>query len=320
MNVSSANTHVCFILLPGFALTSFSVAIEALSVANVQHHKTLYTYSICSPAGQKGDTISSSNYVPIQLTDNISNIEQADLLIICAYTGAAKFNDNLFFSQLRRCHQLNKTIAATSSGAFILAKAGLLKGKSCTLNPEDKTTFRELFPAITLQENLFTVTENLITSAGGTATLDMMLYLIGVDHGQAVIHEVAKAFMQSRIRSRDEMQSSQRHLGLRIKSPSLGAAVELMERNIEQPYTVSEIADRIGTTARNLERVFQRYQQMPPSKYYMQLRLLQAKRLLQETSLSIGRISEATGFSSQSHFGKCFKDYFDASPSAFRNT
>jgi transcriptional regulator GlxA family with amidase domain len=311
--------QVSFILLPGFALTSFALAIEALSVANLLNGSDIYQYQICQVEPfNTGSAIKSSNNVPIETSGDLDSCQQSDLLFICGYRNVADYNNPRFFTLLRNIARRKGRIAALSCGSFILAKAGLLQDKSCTLVPEYCNTFAELYPNITLQENLYTITDNLLTSAGGTATLDMLLYLIGQDHGRDFAHNVSQQFLQERIRSREEMQTTRRYLTLRMKSPCLGAAVELMEKHISVPYPISTLASKIGTTQRNLETAFQKYEHTSPGRYYLHLRLQHARKMIEETHLSIANISQATGFSSQSHFSKCFREQFNQRPSELR--
>ena len=318
---------VSFILLPGFALTSFSLAIEALSVANLLCGEEVYQYQIChahvsnnndSHISNHQTTVTSSNHVPIETSGDLSFCQNSDLIFVCGYLNTADYDNPALFSLLRSVARKKGRIAALSCASFILAKAGLLQGKSCTLVPEYKTTFTELYPDIPIQENLYTVTDNLLTSAGGTATLDMLLYLISQDHGRDFAHNASQQFLLERIRSSEEIQTSRRHLNLRMKSPCLGAAVELMEKHISHPYQITTLANKIGTTQRNLETVFQKYEQISPGRYYLRLRLQQARKMIEETHLSLTKVAQATGFSSQSHFSKCFKDLYHQSPSEIR--
>ncbi|WP_290703059.1 GlxA family transcriptional regulator [Amphritea sp.] len=311
--------QVSFILLPGFALTSFSLAIEALSVANLLNDSEIYQYQIChAEPVDTGNSIKSSNNVPIETSGSLVSCQHSDLVFVCGYRNVANYNNPQLFTLLRNITRRKGRIAALSCGSFILAKAGLLQDKSCTLVPEYCSTFAELYPNITLQENLYTVTENLLTSAGGTATLDMLLYLIGQDHGRDFAHHVSQQFLQERIRSSEEIQTTRRYLTLRMKSACLGAAVELMEKHISAPYSISTLAGKIGTTQRNLETVFQKYEQASPGRYYLRLRLQHAWKMIEETHLSIANIAQATGFSSQSHFSKCFREQFNHRPSELR--
>ncbi|MCV6610491.1 MAG: GlxA family transcriptional regulator [Amphritea sp.] len=311
--------QVSFILFPGFALTSFALAIEALSVANLISEQELYRYNICSAVDkQQGGRVVSSNLVPVETTANLEQCLESDLVFIGAYKDAANFEDHDLLSMLRILNRRKARLATLSGGSFILARAGLIADKSCTLVPEFRTTFAELYPDYNLQENLYTVYKNTFTSAGGTSTLDMMFYLISLDYGREFAYEMTEMFLQDRIRSSEEMQSSRRILNLRIKSPTLGAAVELMEKHIAEPYPIATLASSIGTTQRNLETVFQKHVQTTPSRYYLTLRLKQARHMLEETHLSIANIAQATGFSSQSHFSKCFRDLYDIRPSDLR--
>ncbi|WP_271274221.1 GlxA family transcriptional regulator [Aliamphritea hakodatensis] len=317
--VTTVSKQISFILLPGFALTSFSLAIEALSVANSLDDQPIYSYGICSLTdGDHPGKVISSNGVPVEVSHGLDACDNAEMVFICAYKGAATIEDPQLLSQLRRLSQKGVRIVALSGGSFVLAKAGLLQDKGCTLVHEHRSTFAELYPSIPLQDSIYTVNGNVLTSAGGTATLDMLLYLIGLDQGKTFAHNVAQRFQQERIRSGEEVLASQRMLALSMKSPCLGAAIELMEKSIDQPYSIEDLSQRIGTTRRNLEMVFQRHQNTTPNRYYLKLRLQHARRMLEETNLSIASIAQATGFSSQSYFGKCFKDLYDIQPSQLR--
>lgn len=317
-----------FILLPGFALTSFSLAVEALSVANTLSEYPLYQYQLCHGATEPATpqqtetatalTIYSSNGVPIETHAGLKDCQEADLVFVCGYLDMAQYENPDLCHLIRQLHRKKVTIIALSCASFILARAGVLHAKSCTLVPEYHRTFQKHYPDVHLQQSIYSVSDNILTCAGGTATLDMQLYLLGQDQGKTFALRVAQQFLQERIRNSEETLSSQRILALRLKSPCLGAAIELMEQQLEKPYSITALCHNIGTSKRNLERVFQQHQQTTPSRYYLQLRLQQAKTLLQESHLSVAAIAHATGFCSQSHFGKCFKDFYTVSPSQVR--
>ncbi len=219
--VTTVSKQISFILLPGFALTSFALAIEALSVANGLDDQPIYSYEICSLTDDKhpGKVI-SSNGVPVEVSKGLEACDNAEMVFICAYKGAATIEDPQLLSQLRRLSQKGVRIVALSGGSFVLAKAGLLQDKGCTLVHEHRSTFAELYPSIPLQDSIYTVNGNVLTSAGGTATLDMLLYLIGLDQGKTFAHNVAQRFQQERIRSGEEVLASQRMLALSMKSPA----------------------------------------------------------------------------------------------------
>jgi len=311
---------VSFLLLPGFALTSFALTMEALSVANKLNGTPLYDcHRYMADGDPDAGTVLSSNGVPIQVEAHFSAISATDLVVLCAYRGAAGCDDRRLFARLRHLRHAGVQIAALTSASFLLARAGLLNTHSCTLFSEDIPAFRELYPHIGIQENLYTVNQSIFTCAGGMTALDMMLYIIGRDTGVDFANRVSHQFCHDKIRSPTEMQHGRRYLELRMRSPCLGAAIEIMEKNIEHPCSIEAIARKIGASTRQMEQTFRRHENTTPVRYYLQLRLAHARTLIEETRLPFSTIAQASGFASQSYFTKCFKALYAVSPGQLRN-
>jgi AraC family carnitine catabolism transcriptional activator len=95
-------------------------------------------------------------------------------------------------------------------------------------------------------------------------------------------------------------------------------AVKLMELNLEEPLSIGDIADRLAISGRELERLFKHYLQQTPSAYYRDLRLDQARWMLQQTTDSVTSISVACGFVSLSHFTRSYQQRFGKKPSRER--
>lgn len=315
-----ATKRVGFVLVPGFALTSFSLAIEALSVSNFLWGGTAYEYRLYSGDVDPAVTeVCTSSGVPIKVAGHCSEIEDCNLLFICAYKKAAIYDGAALFSTLKALKRKGCRLASLSSGSFILARAGVLEANSCTLFSEQMTTFKELYPTITVDESIYTVADGVFTCQGGTTALDMLLYIIGQDHGTEFALKVSHQFCQDRIRTRDEVQNSRRYFELRMKSQCLAAAIEVMENNIDAPCTIEELAKKIGATVRTLEHVFRVHENTTPINYYLQLRLRRARSMIEDTLLSIATVAQATGFASQSYFTKRFKEAYGFSPSGLRS-
>lgn len=99
-----------------------------------------------------------------------------------------------------------------------------------------------------------------------------------------------------------------------VSHPRLLAAIEAMECHIEDPLTQSDLAAVVGLSPRQLERLFRRYLNETPTRYYLELRLQRARRLLLETSLSVLDVAMCCGFVSASHFSKCYRNFFKRTP------
>lgn len=320
MSRTAPQRSVSFFLIPGFAMTSFSLAIEALTATNRVSGQSLYDYHACSPAVPDGGQVLSSSKLLVQTTATLDQGFESDILIVCAYQSAPAFVDEAFQRRLARALAQGKTIIGISCGAFILARAGLLSQGACTLVPDFRNLFSELYPSIPIQDSIFAVNPQVLTSAGGTSTLDMMLYLVGTHQGPDLVRLVARQFMQDRVRTAEQIDMTQRHLGLRIKSAVLGNAVEQMDRHIEEPLSIGALAAKVGTTPRNLAVVFAKHLNTTPGRYYLELRLRVAKEMLSQTDMSLANVALAAGFKTQSHFSRSFKAKYNVSASDWRKT
>ncbi|MCO4786982.1 MAG: helix-turn-helix domain-containing protein [Marinomonas atlantica] len=310
---------IAIILLPGFALTSFSLTVEAFSVANLLSEKDIYHCTVYSGSDNpKKMSVISSNNIPIQTTKHISEFESADIICLCAYQGASRYYNDALNFLLKKHYRSGKKLASLSSGSFIFAKAGLLAKTACTVTAEQEDIFRELYPKVTLQESLYTVSEQIFTCRGGTTALDLMMYLIGMDNGTELTEQISLRFQSDRIRTLAEINKSNQYLKLRFKAPMLGAAVEIMEANIEEPYSIERLSEMIGSSVRHLEQLFKKHLKVTPNKYYLNIRLQRVLKLVEETSLPLSEVANACGFSSHSYMGQCFRKKYGDHPSAFR--
>lgn len=174
--------------------------------------------------------------------------------------------------------------------------------------------FLETYDGIEISLNLFELSPRLFTCAGGTAAIDMMLALIAEDHGTDLAVRVAEQFIHNSLRVRSDSQRMSLVEQLGISNPKLVQAIQTMERNIETPLDVEEIGDKVGVTRRQLERLFRTHLNDTPSNFYMKLRLTHARRLLQQTDMSITQISVACGFSAAAHFSRAYSSRFGRSP------
>ena len=141
-----------------------------------------------------------------------------------------------------------------------------------------------------------------------------MLKIITDTNGGMLSANISEQFICDRIRGRHDRQRTplQQHLG--ASQPKLIEAITLMEANIEEPMSIDELAAFVGVSRRQLERLFQKYLSSVPTRYYMDLRLHCARRLLLQTSKSVIDVSLACGFVSAPHFSKCYRDFFGIPP------
>ena len=310
--------HVGFYLLPGFAMMGFSAAVEPLRSANRLSGKNLFKWSLIS---EEGAPVCASN--GIEITTHYSITQKSsdfDLVIICAgFFDHELGNSRVLLDWLRKLASRGCTMGAISTGSEILANAGLLDGTRCTIHWENDESFRENHPSAILTGGIYEIDRNRITAAGGIASLDLMLNWISRTSDEFLASAIAEQFIYDHLRTPGEFQRSVEIRHARRRSPKLANAIEMMMANIEDIKTSSEIATHVGISLRQLERLFIKYRQKTLHRYYLNIRLERARHLIFYSGISLLEVSVATGFSSQSHFSRCYKERFNSSPSKDRN-
>ena len=101
---------------------------------------------------------------------------------------------------------------------------------------------------------------------------------------------------------------------LGVDNRKLIDSIHLMEAHLEEPLAQGALAAAVGISRRQLERLFRRHVGRPPNRYYMQLRLDRARRLLLQTDMAVVDVAMACGFVSASHFAKCYRRLYGVTP------
>ncbi len=304
-----------FYLVEDFAHIAFSCAVEPLRLANFVSGKTLYEWSFAS---ENGETAVCSAGTVIKVHSGFDTPAKADRVFVLS--GADMYNHvtKTLLSALRRERSHGTALGALCSGAYVLASAGMLNGSRAAIHWAYHDLFVEEFPEVVLVPNVFVADEKIITASGGNAAADLMLSLIGKEHGTDVADAVADQMIYNTVReaTAEQRVSFQARLGLR--NPRLTKAIQHMSEAIEDPITTAEVADRIGISTRQLERLFRTHLGCSPSKYYLEMRLQKARNLLLQTEKSVTEIAVATGFRSSTHFARVYRGLFGVSPGAQR--
>lgn len=144
--------------------------------------------------------------------------------------------------------------------------------------------------------------------------MDMMLYLVALQHGHDLATSVAESMILSQVRTPNEPQRMDLETRTGVNHPVLLEILELMEANIEEPLTPTDLALLAEVSRRKLERLFQHYLHTSPSNYYMELRLNAARHLLRNSTLKIAEAALACGFKSQGHFSSRYHSRYGKTP------
>ncbi|MBJ7556820.1 GlxA family transcriptional regulator [Marinomonas spartinae] len=306
-------TKVGFLLLDHFTMIALASSIEPLRMANQLSAEELYSWQLISETGQ---SVTASDGLSLSADFSMQEAPHFDFIFVAGGLDITRSYTSKQVSWLQQKARQNVTLGGICTGAYVLAHAGLMNDYQCSIHWECLTALQENYPKVKSNNQLFSIDRNRLTSSGGSAPMDMFLTMIARQHGAKLSNAVSDMFICERIRGESDIQRMplrQVNNGVSC-TPKLLDVIQLMENNLEEPIELDEMAVFVGVSRRQIERMFHKYLDCSPSRYYLRLRLDRARQLLKQSSMSIVEISTACGFISTPHFSRCYRKHLGVSP------
>lgn len=306
--------HVTFVLSPKFTMLAFASAIEPMRIANQLTGQILFRWRTLSA---DGGPVACSNGVPIMVDGSFVGSQPEGLIFVCSGVEPEDQASTALGDWLRGLWRRGRTVGGLCTGAYALAKAGILKDRRFTLHWENLAGFSETFPDLQAARQVFCIDDRIMTCAGGVAAADLMLKLIHDRYGIALSQEVMNMCLLTQRRTEKDEQTTSLAARLGTRHEKLIEAVAFLEARIEEPFDLDACADKLKLSRRQIERLFNRYLAVTPVRYMNDLRLQRGRALLAETDMSVTDVAIACGYASTSHFSKSFRAKYGLSPYRF---
>nr|WP_264477773.1 GlxA family transcriptional regulator [Halomonas malpeensis] len=292
-------------------MMAFFSAVEPLRIANRISGRSLFEWTLYST---DGEPVTASNDMTLLVDEPMGDERALSSLAVCSGFEPERHLNRSLAGWLHRLDQAGCALGGLDTGGFVLAAAELLKGERITLHWESLPVFRERYPTLETSDELFELGERRFSCAGGAAAMDMVLEVIARRHGAALAVAVSEQLIHERLRSRHDQQRMSLAGRLGTHHRRLIEAVGLMERHLEEPLPLVEIARRSGISPRQLQRLFEQELKVSPRHWYLDLRLARAERLLADTDMGVLAVGVACGFRSSSSFARAFRGRYGHSP------
>ena len=315
---SKNHYSICMLLVSGFNNLAANAFIDPFRAANYINGDALYRWDW---VGLDQNVVTASNGLRSDVVSSYADhTDKYDFVVVNASWAPEKFNHpNLRDWLVNHSHQGSTTIGV-DTGAFLLGYAGLLDGYRVTVHYEHIAAFSELFPHTEVSEALYTLDRNRLSCCGGHAASDLALEIIRINHGVDLANASARYIFHERLRSQAETQLSRALEPVGYGVPDeVREAIMLMERNLEEPLSVAEIAQLTNISQRHMERLFKNHTGISPIRYYIDVRLDRARGLLTQTEMTIVEIATACGFHSSESFSRAYRKRFNLSPTQDRS-
>jgi len=240
-SAAAPQTRLGALLLPNFnALATISL-LDPFRAANYLDDQPRYHWRLLS---LEGGAVQASNGMQLGETLPFERCgDDIDLLFVSASWAPERYRDPRLLGWLKRRAAAGVVLGGIDNGAFLLAFAGLLKGRRATVHYEHMASFRELFPAVVLCEDLYVIDGPRLSCCGGTASSDLALELIRLQDGIERANGAARYIFHDRLRAGAEGQLPSHHEPVGYAAPTkLRHAIVCMERNLENPMSLERVA------------------------------------------------------------------------------
>lgn len=307
---------VTFVLLHNFSLIAFSSAIEPLRIANQLAGRALFEWTILSEGGAP---VTCSNGLSVKVDGPIAETKPRAMVFVCGGVEPEKSATRAVADWLRAQWRSGRTVGGLCTGAYALAKAGLLEGRSFTLHWENLPPFAAIHPRLKPLEQLYCIDDRILTCAGGAAATDLFIEIVARNHGPHLGDAVLKMCLHGQQRPADLQQRLSVSSTLGVRNPVLVSVIRSFEADLACDVDLGALADSLGTSRRHIERMFLRYVGTSPKRYLRQLRLERSRALLTETDLSVQDVAYACGFNTSNAFTKSFRQKYGVAPRHLTN-
>lgn len=304
---------LCLDWVVAFDLTA---PAQAFAPASRRDEKPLYEFSTCSVDGGEVRTTSGFGISP---EADLDALRRADTVVVPGYGDIFSPPPEPATAALRAAAERGARLLSVCTGAFALAHAGLLDGRRATTHWAWAGELAARFPTVEVDADALYVDEGeVMTSAGLSAGIDLCLHAIRKDFGAAVGERVARRMVAAPHRAGGQAQF------FKAPAPEPSGSLEPTRRwiaeRLEEPLDVAAMSRHAGVSPRTFARRFRAETGTTPLQWLLARRVLEARRLLEETDLPVEAVAWRVGFGNAASLREHFRRATATTPTAYRRT
>ena len=313
---STRRTKVAVIAFDG--ITPFHLSVPCLIFGGNLLDPAVSAFEVMVCGAEEGALRTTAGFA-IATEFDLEALRTADLVIMPSWHDDCRQAPPALIDALRRAHRRGATLAGLCLGAFPLAQAGLLDGRTATTHWERVDTLAERYPKVRVNPDVLYVDEGtVLTSAGVAAGLDCCLHLLRRLSGAEVANRRAKRLLIAPHRQGGQAQFIDRPLPISSSDSRLSQVLEWVTHHLEQPHSIESLAKRAAMSERNFTRHFRQTTGTSFKQWILNQRLSHAQRMLESSDASIELIAQHAGFGTGMSLRQHFRAALHISPSVYR--
>jgi len=307
---------VGIILAENFTLSALSLFVDHLRLAADEGDRSRPIHARWAVMSPHATPMRSSCGVPVGRTSKLIDPAQLDYIaVVGGILHPSRRNDPEIDAYLHAAARAGVKLIGICTGSFILCRAGLMEGRRTCVSWYHYQDFQDEFPEQTaVADRLFIEERNRITCAGGAGAADLAIHLIARHLSRSAAQKASQVMLFDRARAGTDVQPHP-PMAEAVADPRIRRAMLLMEQNLADPLPIVRIAERLGLSTRQMERLFQAALGQRPAAFYRMLRLRYARWLIDNTERSVTDIALDAGFADCAHFSREFKKVHGFAPS-----
>ncbi|WP_394693572.1 helix-turn-helix domain-containing protein [Hyphobacterium sp.] len=315
-NNSLVGPKVVALVYDALSTFEFGVAVEVFGLPRPEFGLNWYRFNVASA---DGFTVNATGGVQVVVSQGLEALEDADIIVLPGWRDPFVDVPNDLIAAITDAYARKARIVAICGGAYVLAATGLLKGRNATTHWRFIDHFVREYPEIKLEKApLFCEEDNLYTSAGSAAGIDLCLHVVRQDYGLEKANSVARRLVTTPLRAGQQPQTVDQPVLPQGKHYRFASVLNTLKADLAAGHTIEDAAEIAGLSPRTFMRQFEKVTGVTFGSWMALQRLDRAKGLLRETDLSIELIADACGYASSSSLRRLFADEEGISPSAYR--
>jgi AraC family transcriptional regulator, transcriptional activator FtrA len=307
---------VAVVVYDGFAPFDLGVVCEVFGEdPRVAPGDPWYRLFIC---GDTSAPVTADTGFQILVPHGLETLAEVDTVIVTPTYRPDEVAESVF-AALRQAHARGCRILSLCTGAFVLARAGLLDGRRAATHWTECDELGRRFPLVSVDAGVLYVDEgDILTGAGSAASIDLLLHIVRQDYGSDVATQLARQLVVPPQRDGGQAQFIEQPLPGLDDAHLFADTVTWVQEHLEDPVTVEDLAQRSAMSPRTFARRFQAATGTTPYQWLIGQRVHLAQRLLETSDLSVETVAERSGFCTAGNLRKHFGRVVHTSPQAYR--
>jgi transcriptional regulator GlxA family with amidase domain len=278
---------------------------------------TPYALRVC---GSTPGPIRTSAGFTVGVAAGLEALDKAATIIIPGYDDYRRPPPVAVSAALNRAARRGARIASICTGAFALAAAGLLDGRTVTTHWASADELEELFPRISVDRDVLYIDDTpILTSAGVTAGIDLCLHMVRTDLGAHIANDIARELVAAPHRDGGQAQYINRPLS-DPAATTLAATRDWALTHLHEPLTLDSLAEQAGVSSRTLTRLWRAETGVSPHRWLLTARVNRARELLEKTDHTVEQVASRCGLGSATNLRARFRQTLGTTPTSYRRS